>query len=80
MSTPLPLLSPEVRAAPTAPFRGLTTLWVQLTGTWCNLECVHCINASGPTDPWLRPLDGHISVHNAIPVAMDWLRARDELL
>jgi AdoMet-dependent heme synthase len=57
MSTPLPLLSPEVQAAPTAPFRGLSTLWVQLTGTWCNLECVHCINASGPTDPWLRPLD-----------------------
>src|SRR5262249_40357289 len=25
--------------------------------TWCNLECVHCINASGPDDPWLRPLD-----------------------
>jgi AdoMet-dependent heme synthase len=59
MSIPLPLLSPEVHAAPTAPFRGLTTLWVQLTGTWCNLECVHCINASGPTDPWLRPLDSN---------------------
>jgi MoaA/NifB/PqqE/SkfB family radical SAM enzyme len=59
MSTPLPLLSPEVHAAPMAPFRGLTTLWVQLTGTWCNLECVHCINASGPTDPWLRPLDSN---------------------
>ena len=29
---------------------------------------------------WLRPNDGHISVHNAIPVAMDWLRARDELV
>jgi pimeloyl-ACP methyl ester carboxylesterase len=29
---------------------------------------------------WLRPLDGHISVLNAIPVAMDWLRDRDELL
>ncbi|MDQ6794164.1 MAG: alpha/beta hydrolase [Chloroflexota bacterium] len=29
---------------------------------------------------WLRPNDGHISVHNAVPVAMDWLRARDELL
>lgn len=57
MITPLPLLSPEVQAAPTAPFRGLSTLWVQLTGTWCNLECVHCINASGPNDPWLRPLD-----------------------
>jgi pimeloyl-ACP methyl ester carboxylesterase len=29
---------------------------------------------------WLRPNDGHISVHNAVPVAMDWLRDRDELL
>jgi AdoMet-dependent heme synthase len=44
-------------AVPTAPFRGLSTLWVQVTGTWCNLECTHCINASGPRNPWLRPLE-----------------------
>ena len=43
---------------PTAPFLGLSTLWIQITGTWCNLECRHCINASGPRAPWLRPLDG----------------------
>jgi MoaA/NifB/PqqE/SkfB family radical SAM enzyme len=36
---------------------GLSTLWVQITGTWCNLECRHCINASGPKAPWLKPLD-----------------------
>ena len=24
---------------------------------------------------WLRPRDGHISVLDAVPVAMDWLRA-----
>lgn len=42
---------------PTVPFRHLAALWVQLTGTWCNLECAHCINASGPDDPWLKPLD-----------------------
>jgi pimeloyl-ACP methyl ester carboxylesterase len=24
---------------------------------------------------WLRPDDGHISILNACPVAMDWLRA-----
>jgi MoaA/NifB/PqqE/SkfB family radical SAM enzyme len=41
----------------TVPFRHLTALWVQVTGTWCNLQCVHCINASGPRDPWLAPLD-----------------------
>ncbi len=40
------------------PFRHLTALWVQVTGTQCNLSCVHCINASGPADPWLAPLDG----------------------
>jgi MoaA/NifB/PqqE/SkfB family radical SAM enzyme len=43
--------------APTAPFVGLSTLWIQITGTWCNLECRHCINASGPRAPWLKPLD-----------------------
>jgi AdoMet-dependent heme synthase len=44
-------------SAPVAPFLGLSTLWVQVTGTWCNLECRHCINASGPKAPWLKPLD-----------------------
>jgi len=29
---------------------------------------------------WLRPRDGHISILGASPVAMDWLRAQDELL
>jgi MoaA/NifB/PqqE/SkfB family radical SAM enzyme len=43
--------------APIAPFVGLATLWVQITGTWCNLECRHCINASGPKSPWIKPLD-----------------------
>ncbi len=44
-------------STPVAPFSHLSTLWVQLTGTWCNLQCVHCINASGPKDPWLKSLD-----------------------
>jgi MoaA/NifB/PqqE/SkfB family radical SAM enzyme len=52
----LPLIAPE-RSVPTAPFLGLSALWIQITGTWCNLECRHCINASGPRAPWLRPLD-----------------------
>jgi len=42
---------------PVAPFSHLSTLWVQVTGTWCNLQCVHCLNASGPKDPWLKSLD-----------------------
>jgi AdoMet-dependent heme synthase len=41
---------------PAAPFLRLSTLWIQVTGTWCNLACTHCINASGPTDPWLQPM------------------------
>jgi AdoMet-dependent heme synthase len=54
---PLPVIGSE-RSVPTAPFLGLSALWIQITGTWCNLECRHCINASGPRAPWLRPLDG----------------------
>ena len=40
----------------TVPLRRLTALWIQVTGTWCNLQCTHCINASGPVDPWLAPM------------------------
>ena len=43
--------------AATVAFRHLAALWVQITGTLCNLQCVHCINASGPREPWLPPLD-----------------------
>jgi MoaA/NifB/PqqE/SkfB family radical SAM enzyme len=58
-TVPEPVLprEPESGAAPVAPFLRLSALWVQITGTWCNLECVHCINASGPRAPWLKPLD-----------------------
>jgi AdoMet-dependent heme synthase len=53
----LPVMIADTADAPVAPFVRLTALWIQLTGTWCNLECTHCLNASGPRDPWLRPLD-----------------------
>jgi AdoMet-dependent heme synthase len=56
MRQTLPVWPPQALGAPTAPFVGLDTLWIQLTGTWCNLECAHCLNASGPRDPWLKPL------------------------
>jgi MoaA/NifB/PqqE/SkfB family radical SAM enzyme len=56
MKQTLPILLLETLDAPTAPFVGLDVLWIQLTGTWCNLECAHCLNASGPRDPWLKPL------------------------
>jgi len=42
--------------APPAPFVRLASLWIQVTGTWCNLECTHCLNSSGPREPWLKPL------------------------
>jgi AdoMet-dependent heme synthase len=57
---PLPVLPSETVGAPLAPFVRLNTLWIQLTGTWCNLECIHCINASGPDEPWLKPLSPHV--------------------
>jgi MoaA/NifB/PqqE/SkfB family radical SAM enzyme len=40
-----------------APFLHLSTLWVQVTGTWCNLQCSHCLNTSGPKHPWLKSLE-----------------------
>jgi len=42
--------------APRAPFRHLATLWIQVTGTWCNLTCAHCFNTSGPRDPWIKQM------------------------
>ncbi len=55
---PLPVLEghAEAHGAPAAPLLRLSALWIQITGTWCNLECTHCINASGPRSPWLKPL------------------------
>ena len=34
--------------APTLPFIGLDTLWLQLTGTVCNIACLHCFISCGP--------------------------------
>ena len=42
---------------PTAPLLELSTLWIQVTGTWCNLTCTHCLNSSGPVNPWLKSLE-----------------------
>ncbi len=51
----------DVAAAPRAPFVGLSALWLVLTGTLCNLRCTHCLNASGPDDPWLAPLEAAVA-------------------
>ncbi|MFQ5846755.1 MAG: radical SAM protein [Candidatus Methylomirabilales bacterium] len=42
---------------PSAPLLELTTLWIQVTGSWCNLTCTHCLNSSGPHNPWLKGLN-----------------------
>jgi AdoMet-dependent heme synthase len=56
MDAPAPAGRLTRAPAATVAFRHLTALWVQLTGTLCNLTCAHCINASGPRAPWLAPL------------------------
>lgn len=38
---------------PVVPFHELRSLWIQITGSQCNLVCRHCFNASGPGEPWL---------------------------
>lgn len=35
-------------AVPRAAFTGLETLWVQVTGTLCNLRCTHCFISCSP--------------------------------
>ena len=57
MKRPLPVLVEETVGAPVAPFLRFTALWIQITGTWCNLECTHCLNASGPKEPWLPVME-----------------------
>jgi MoaA/NifB/PqqE/SkfB family radical SAM enzyme len=54
--------------APLAPFAHLSSLWIQVTGTWCNLACTHCFNRSGPREPWLKSLDA-ATVRRAIAEA-----------
>lgn len=44
----LPIL-PE-GGAPLLPFFGLDTLWLQLTGTLCNIACRHCFITCGPKE------------------------------
>jgi AdoMet-dependent heme synthase len=65
MSLPLRMGERAAGHAPVAPFLRFSTLWLQITGTWCNLECTHCINASGPDEPWLRPIKPEVA-RNAI--------------
>lgn len=36
------------RIVPEVPLKGLETLWLQVGGTLCNLECTHCFISCGP--------------------------------
>jgi len=42
--------------APSCPFSGLDSLWIQVAGLACNLRCVHCFNESGPGNREIPPL------------------------
>src|SRR6185295_9264014 len=33
---------------PILPFRSLDTVWIQITGTQCNIACRHCFVSAGP--------------------------------
>ena len=46
-----------MQSTPQAPFSHLQALWFQLTGTLCNLECVHCFIACSPTNHHLKFLE-----------------------
>jgi MoaA/NifB/PqqE/SkfB family radical SAM enzyme len=61
-------LSVPTGATPRVAFRELRSLWLQVTGTLCNLACTHCLNASGPRAPWLASLDAE-TVHRALAEA-----------
>ena len=53
----LPAVLPESEAVE-LPFLGLDTLWLQLTGTHCNIACRHCFITCGPKEdrvPFMTP-------------------------
>jgi MoaA/NifB/PqqE/SkfB family radical SAM enzyme len=39
-----------VSAVPSSPLLALDTLWFQVAGTLCNLQCTHCFISSSPTN------------------------------
>ena len=41
-------VEPPAAHGPVVPFRWMDTLWVQVTGTLCNIACRHCFISCGP--------------------------------
>ena len=42
------MVRPQQRMVPEVPFVRLDTLWMQVGGTLCNLQCAHCFISCGP--------------------------------
>jgi AdoMet-dependent heme synthase len=81
----LPVFGPTAQSAPRVAFRELRSVWLQITGTLCNLACRHCFNASGPRDPWLSPLsvdviDRHLAEAESLGVREVYLTGGEPLL
>ncbi|MEZ4652951.1 MAG: radical SAM protein [Candidatus Eisenbacteria bacterium] len=41
-------VSSSAHVGPVLPFLGLDVLWIQVTGTVCNIACLHCFISCGP--------------------------------
>ncbi len=67
---------PESRATeavargPRVPFRWMDTLWVQVTGTLCNIACQHCFISCGPKATQI-PVMGVDEVQRALDQGRD---------
>ncbi|HZI89846.1 MAG TPA: radical SAM protein, partial [Candidatus Polarisedimenticolia bacterium] len=60
---------------PLLPFRSLDTVWIQITGTLCNIACRHCFVSAGPKSTSLAVMS-RAQVESALEEARD-LGARD---
>lgn len=56
-------------APPTLPFPYLETLWLQITGTLCNLTCKHCFITCGPNNA-SHPIMASAQVTQAVDDAL----------
>ena len=62
-------------AGPLLPFRSLDTVWIQITGTLCNIACRHCFVSAGPKSDAI-PAMSRAQVEAALTEAEE-LGARD---
>ena len=62
-------------SGPEVPFRSLDTVWVQVTGTICNIACRHCFVSAGPKSESI-PMMTRAQVEGALAEASE-LGTRD---